>query len=84
MEEGPPGTPEGTHSPYQETREQGCWGLAYRSAGRSGWWDPRGVRRKGWWASLEPHARSLPRPRRARHSLPHFAASGAIHTITFC
>lgn len=23
-------------------------------------------------------------PKRARHSLPHFAASGAIHTITFC
>lgn len=30
------------------------------------------------------HALILAWPKRARHSHPHFAASGAIHTITFC
>lgn len=34
-------------------------------------------------ASFKSGAES-PWPKRACHSFPHFAASGAIHTITFC
>lgn len=48
-----------------------------------GWMCRMGVQRKGWWASLGP--RADPRlAQESRHSLPHFASSGAIHTITFC
>jgi hypothetical protein len=43
-----------------------------------------GLWRVSWWASLKLRTRIFAWPKRARHSLPHFAASRAIHTITFC